>query len=248
MVKAAWALIAIFGWLVAAQSTICLAHSPYITNRVAWIGPDGRHFTLALLHGDGIFAPDPIRPVVLDANDYVVALGPLMRNAVIWCDQPSACAAYFDATWDRAVKPDPSGFRASRSANFYPEFATDEYGFQPAAVETLERLRVIVHVLRLQWVPIVLGGGAVSLFALVVLTILRYVGSCAICLVRRPTFRSAAYFVCHTIALVALLSILAIPALIILDSALISSSVSIAMGVAAALLADRRLHSVRGRT
>jgi hypothetical protein len=71
------------------------APSPYLSPRADWVywnSPDERPYSLAVLWGDGILAANPLRPVVLDAEGHVVALGPLVTDAYIHCRTPlTAC-------------------------------------------------------------------------------------------------------------------------------------------------------------
>jgi hypothetical protein len=53
------------------------AHSPYVRGETPWISPDGRQLAVGMLYGDGIFLADPARPVILDEQRRVLAMGPL---------------------------------------------------------------------------------------------------------------------------------------------------------------------------
>src|SRR3954469_12866561 len=64
-----------FTWVVA--TSVALAHRPYLSSeRAPLVLENGTPAELCLLHGDGILAFDPVRPIVMGDKGEIYALGP----------------------------------------------------------------------------------------------------------------------------------------------------------------------------
>ncbi len=111
------------------------AHRPYLTHKTPWLCADGKLCSLAVLNGDGIFFPDPNRPVILNEDGKVIAIGPLDQNPLPFCVAADDCKFITDAG---AYAPDPATFGTPREPNFYPEHLDqyrDDYSKRPAGHE-----------------------------------------------------------------------------------------------------------------
>jgi hypothetical protein len=145
-----------------AIATPVLAHSPYLTHKTAWTGPDGKDWALALLNGDAIIGPwdDPNRPVVLNPEGKIVAIGPIHKNPVVVCFSARDCRFLTDA---EALVPDPATFGSPREIDFYPEslnkfrsengrYILDQefqtYGMRHSELTWLEWPRILLPVFR----------------------------------------------------------------------------------------------------
>lgn len=107
------------------------AHSPYLDQEGlrTWIGPDGRRYQLGMLLGDGIFGPDPGRPVVLDDGAKIVAVGPRADDGYSVCYTERNCFIILSQLPFSKAVPEPTAFRAARIIDFYPEHEKETYGF-----------------------------------------------------------------------------------------------------------------------
>ena len=104
-------------------------------------------YAVALWYGDGIMGPDPIRAIVLDADQRLVAVSPSSVLMSVTCDSAGDCTA-----WDRvggiAYRPDPGAFetreaiRQNGAAFEYPEDYDHEFGFSAQDMTSAQRLRI----------------------------------------------------------------------------------------------------------
>jgi hypothetical protein len=70
-------LATILAAMIVMAASAASAHSPYYTQIAKIRFPDGQVGEVRLLHGDGIVYTDPVRPVIVDQQWRLVALGPI---------------------------------------------------------------------------------------------------------------------------------------------------------------------------
>lgn len=93
-------------WLVAGPAH---AHRPYFTQMQPILLPDGQRGEMRVIAGDGIFVADPVRLVILDAQNRLIARGPRTRWLTLVCDAPLRCHGY-DHSAGEIVTADPATF------------------------------------------------------------------------------------------------------------------------------------------
>ncbi|MBJ6124415.1 hypothetical protein [Microvirga splendida] len=87
-----------------------LAHRPYYSQVERIRLADNEIGEVRLLHGDGIFFTDPVRPLIVDAKGRLVARGPKARSIVISCSDEHECLIV--DLWDERVYDlEPGSFR-----------------------------------------------------------------------------------------------------------------------------------------
>jgi hypothetical protein len=97
-------------YLIFANSP-ALAHRPYYTQVEKILLPNGEVGEVRLLNGDGIFAADPVRAVIVSPQGMLLALSPKTRSMAVSCDANHHCLIV-DLVNDRAFDLDPNSFRA----------------------------------------------------------------------------------------------------------------------------------------
>jgi hypothetical protein len=91
-------------------SVPALAHRPYYSQVERIRLANNEIGEVRLLHGDGIFFTDPVRPVVVDAKGQLVARGLKARSIVISCNDEHECLIV--DLWDERVYDlEPGSFR-----------------------------------------------------------------------------------------------------------------------------------------
>lgn len=93
-----------------------------------------------LLNGDGIFGPDPVRPIVVDRHRRLVARGPKAQAYTVSCNRDHDCSIV-DLSSGQALDLDPSTFRQGalqpeaapydRTDDWDLEDGADSWGFAP---------------------------------------------------------------------------------------------------------------------
>ena len=133
-----WWLVVLVLYLSA--NVTARAHSPYLDQKGlrTLLSEDGRRYQVGTLYGDGILFPDPGRPVLLNDQGLVVALGPRAGDGIVRCANKAACAILLDN--GEKIVPDPKSFGPPRIPNFYPEHETVEYGFAAARWTLVDHL------------------------------------------------------------------------------------------------------------
>lgn len=87
------------------------AYTFSLSDEVSWMAPDRRKMTIGMLYGEGILSSTPARPVVLDEQGRVVALGPLAYDGIVRCLQVDRCRVLLGFSHGpRTVEPDPATF------------------------------------------------------------------------------------------------------------------------------------------
>lgn len=132
--------VVIFGCWLAVGSAY--AHAPYLAELQPWVAPDGRSYNVGMLYGDGIFAPDPGRPVVV-IDDQVVAIGPLSTDGIVRCGGKN-CQVILNY-WEKVI-PEPAQFRDGIAwrvgpgdrGGIAPQYHKTEYGFRSEKVSTAD--------------------------------------------------------------------------------------------------------------
>jgi hypothetical protein len=152
------------------------AHAPFISQAVKIILPDGQPGEMRLLHGDGIFSPDPIRVLVIGANGRLLARSHQSQTMVLSCSRDSNCRA-FDVQRQWVLEIDPEEFREGPVVPFYGnelwaiEGGDESWGFRfrPASLaERVEGELALANELTLLLVPLFAAGGFVAISGLVV--------------------------------------------------------------------------------
>lgn len=88
------------------------AHRPYFKESAEIILANGESMQMRFAYGDGLFGPDPIRPVLVDKDGIIVAVGGLKRSLFLdcfWLVAENGCVA-FDPEHRVAYVPDPVSF------------------------------------------------------------------------------------------------------------------------------------------
>lgn len=102
---AAWLLAAILSFTAGAA----WAYPPASLKRVEPILlPDGQRGTMRIVVGDG-FLSDPVRIVILDAQNRLIARGPRTNWLSLVCEAPLRCHGY-DHGSGEVIAPDPATF------------------------------------------------------------------------------------------------------------------------------------------
>ena len=124
------------------------AHRPYFTQVEKILLPDGEVGEVRLLNGDGIFGPDPVRAIILDAQGHLLARSQKSTLMSIHCSQMSQCLV-IDLTKDNILDLDPSSFRQAgsvpgltdqdRSELWELEDGKESWGFAPRNPKLQER-------------------------------------------------------------------------------------------------------------
>lgn len=105
-------ILVLISILVGAMMSACpaLAHRPYFTEVEKIRLPNGEMGEARLLNGDGIFGPDPVRVIVLDAQGRLLARSQKSLSMAISCREEGHCLI-FDLTNDKVLDLDISTFR-----------------------------------------------------------------------------------------------------------------------------------------
>lgn len=93
-------------WLVAGPAH---AHRPYFTQMQPILLPDGQRGEMRVIAGDGIFVADPVRLIILDAQNRLIARGPRTRWLTLVCEAPLRCHGY-DHSAGEIITADPASF------------------------------------------------------------------------------------------------------------------------------------------
>jgi hypothetical protein len=124
--------------LIGVLATEAGAYTFSLTDTVPWTAPDGRTMTIGMLYGEGIIFADPARPVVLDEQGRVVAVGPLAHDGIVRCPHSANCRVLLGLSRGPAsVEPDPGTFdpfrgRPDPMEGFYVTGGEQlELGFRP---------------------------------------------------------------------------------------------------------------------
>jgi hypothetical protein len=91
-------------------NTPAFAHRPYYSQVEKIRLADGEIGELRLIHGDGIVFTDPVRPLIINSQGYLVAKGPIARSIVISCSGDHRCMIV-DLWGARVYEPEPGSFR-----------------------------------------------------------------------------------------------------------------------------------------
>lgn len=78
-------------FLALAISEPARAHRPYYSQVEKIRLPDGQIGEVRLLHGDGVFFKDPVRPIIVDEKRRFIARGPRFYSLVVSCDPEHLC-------------------------------------------------------------------------------------------------------------------------------------------------------------
>lgn len=140
-------LSAVFLVLVGIESA--WAHRPYFTQVERVVLPNGQPGELRLLHGDGIFGPDPIRVLVLDADSRLIARSYESTFFHLVCGPTPECKI-FDFHNDTIMELDPQTFRVGGIVQSVgdPErerlwqfiIGNDVWGFRSRPASVLEQM------------------------------------------------------------------------------------------------------------
>jgi hypothetical protein len=86
------------------------AHRPYFTQVEKIRLPNGEMGEARLLNGDGIFGPEPVRVLILDAQGRLLARSHKSRSMALDCSDEGRCLI-FDFSAGEILDPDPSTFQ-----------------------------------------------------------------------------------------------------------------------------------------
>jgi hypothetical protein len=123
--------------MIVMAASAASAHLPYYTQIEKIRFPDGQVGEVRLLHGDGIVYTDPVRPVIVDQQSRLVALGPIAFSMIVSCDKERRCLIV-DLWRSRVLELDPASFRQGRvqpAVNRWPmddlelEYRDENWGF-----------------------------------------------------------------------------------------------------------------------
>lgn len=153
-------VLAVIGFVF---SSAALAHSPYLDGFKSWTDSHGTAWRLAVLNGDSILlGDDPNRPVVLNSDGKIVAIGPIGKNPVPVCFTPHDCRILID---DGVLLPDPKTFGTPRDPDFYPEHLDaregangkfEPYGFKAGLLSLSDWPYAATNVLRARMISTLL--------------------------------------------------------------------------------------------
>jgi hypothetical protein len=102
-------LVIVLIWAVAATSPAS-AHRPYFTQVEKLLLPNGEIGEARLLNGDGIIGPDPVRVIILDAQDRLLARSHKSRSMALSCQADRQCLI-FDYSAGKVLDLVPASFR-----------------------------------------------------------------------------------------------------------------------------------------
>jgi hypothetical protein len=91
-------------------SAPAFAHRPYYSQIESIHLADGEIGQVRLLHGDGIFFTDPVRPLIVNSKGQLVARGPKAHSIVISCSGDRRCLIV-DLWEERVYDLEPGSFR-----------------------------------------------------------------------------------------------------------------------------------------
>ncbi|MBF9234918.1 hypothetical protein [Microvirga alba] len=94
----------------AAASFPAFAHRPYFTHVEKILLPNGELGEVRLLSGDGIFGPDPVRALILDAQGRLLARSPKSVVMALSCQAGGGCLIV-DLRTNQVLELEPSSFR-----------------------------------------------------------------------------------------------------------------------------------------
>jgi hypothetical protein len=116
------------GWVVAPVPAF--AHRPYYSQVEHIRLADGEIGQVRLLHGDGIFFTDPVRPLIVNSKGQLVARGPKARSIVISCAEEHRCLIV-DLWEERVYDLEPGSFRQGPvQANVRDGDRTDDWDLE----------------------------------------------------------------------------------------------------------------------
>ena len=152
------------------------AHAPFISQTVKIVLPDGQTGEMRLLHGDGIFSPNPIRVLIVGANGRLLARSHQSQTMVLSCSRDGSCRA-LDVQRQWVLEIDPKEFREGPVVPRYgDELWTIEGGdeswgfrFRPASLaERIEGELALANELTLLLVPLFAAGVLIAISGLVI--------------------------------------------------------------------------------
>jgi hypothetical protein len=142
------------------------AHRPYFTDVGKIRLPDGTLGEARLLNGDGIFGPDPVRVLILDAQNRLLARSHKSLLMALSCEADGQCLI-FDLSNSKILDLEPGSFRqgehipdlGSRS-DLMRDLEQDEesWGFAPRTPTLRERLKSYAALVRETLVGLVFNG------------------------------------------------------------------------------------------
>jgi hypothetical protein len=146
---------AVAGFVIA--SVPALAHRPYYSQIERIRLSNEEIGEVRLLHGDGIFFTDPVRPIIVDAKGRLVARGSKARSIVISCSDEHACLIV-DLWGGRVYDLEPASFRqgpvqpdvqdGDRTGDWDLEDGDESWGFTLRDAGALELLAANLMVAR----------------------------------------------------------------------------------------------------
>jgi hypothetical protein len=124
------------------------AHRPYFSDVGKIRLPDGTLGEARLLNGDGIFGPDPVRVLILDAQNRLLARSHKSVLMALSCEQDGRCLI-FDLSRRKVLDLEPSSFRQGavvpgaddRDSLWDLEDGEEIWGFAPRNPTPGERLK-----------------------------------------------------------------------------------------------------------
>lgn len=145
-------------------SSICSpALSRGLTDAMSWRAPDGKTYRVGIYFMDGLFGPDPARPVVVDDQNRFVAIGPLVRDGVVSCTGPDSCTILLAGSTLMKVAPDPVRFQ--HASQQHPETmerefeAPQNFGFERRWLSPLDYFTALTIGIRRAPLTAMLYGG-----------------------------------------------------------------------------------------
>jgi len=101
-------IVSLVGMFVA--SIPAFAHRPYYSTVAKIRLPDGGLGEVRLINGDGILFTDPVRPLIVNSSDQLLARGPKAHSIGISCTDDDHCLIV-DLWNERVYDLEPSSFR-----------------------------------------------------------------------------------------------------------------------------------------